>query len=182
MLDMSNVITIIHSERSKMGKVIERVKIINVFEPSKSTEIDALIDTGATMVVLPQDIVRELELRKVRDVKVRYANNKVEMKPVYRAVVIEIFGREGTFDVICEEEGSQPLIGQMVLEVLDLVVDPRTKKLMPNPVSPETPMIDIFMTTSPNSGHMASLRYAQIAFGKLHISPQNVIRHANCGA
>ena len=65
-----------------MGKVIERVKITNVFEPGKSIEIDALIDTGATMVVLPQDIVHELELRKVREIKVRYANNKVEMNPM----------------------------------------------------------------------------------------------------
>ena len=40
-----------------MGKVIEKVKITNVLEPSKSIEIDALIDIGATMVVLPQDIV-----------------------------------------------------------------------------------------------------------------------------
>jgi len=148
-----------------MDKVIERVKITNVFEPGKSIEIDALIDTGATMVVLPQDIVRELELRKVREIKVRYANNKVEMKPVYRAAVIEILGREGTFDVICEKEGSQPLMGQVVLEVLDLVVDPRTRKLMPNPASPETPMIDIFMATSPNNGHVASLHL---------VCPQNV--------
>jgi len=106
-----------------MGKVIERVKITNVFEPDKSIEIDALIDTGATMVVLPQDIMRKLELRKVGEVEVRYANNEVEMKPIYRAVVIEILGGEGTFDVICEKEDSQPLIGQVVLEVLDLAVD-----------------------------------------------------------
>ena len=141
-----------------MGKVVERVKITNVFEPRKSVEIDALIDTGATMVVLPQDIVRALGLRRVREVKVRYANNKVEMKPVYRAVVIEILGREGTFDVIGEEEGTQPLIGQVVLEVLDLVIDPRTRRLMPNPASPETPMIDIFMATSANSRCTAMLR------------------------
>ena len=51
-----------------MGKVIERVKITNVFEPSKSTEINALVDTGATMMVLPQDTVRELGLREVREV------------------------------------------------------------------------------------------------------------------
>jgi len=149
-----------------MGKAIERVKVTNVFEPSKSIEIDALIDRGATMVVLPQDIVHKLGLRKVHEVKVRYANNKVEMKPVYRAVVIEILGREGTFDVICEEEGSQPLIGQVVLEVLDLVVDPKTRKLMPNPASPETPIIDIFTTTSPNSRHW--LRFTQI--GSLPLS------------
>jgi len=127
-----------------MGKVVERVRITNIFHPEKSVEVDALIDTGATMVVLPQDIVDKLGLRKVREVKVRYAN-KVEIKPVYRAVIIEIFGREGTFDVIGEEEGSQPLIGQVVLEVLDLIVDPKTRKLIPNPASPETPMIDIFM-------------------------------------
>ena len=96
------------------------------------------------MVVLPQNIVDRLGLRKIGEIKVRYANNKVEMKPVYRAVIIEILGREGTFDVIGEEEGSQPLIGQVVLEVLDLVVDPRTRRLIPNPMSPETPMIDIF--------------------------------------
>jgi len=159
-----------------MGKVIERAKITNVFEPGKSIEIDALIDTGATMVVLPQDIVRELELRKVSEIKVRYANNKVEMKPVYKAVIIEIFGREGTFDVICEKEGSQPLMGQVVLEVLDLVVDPRTRKLMPNPASPETPMIDIFMATSPNNGHVVTLRpnSAKPNF----VCPQNVVRNS----
>jgi len=36
-----------------MGKVIDRVKITNVFEPGKFIEINVLIDTGATMVVLP---------------------------------------------------------------------------------------------------------------------------------
>ena len=133
-----------------MGKVIERVKITNVFDPSKSMEIDALVDTGATMLVLPQNIVHKLGLKKVRDVKVRYANNKVEIKPVYRAVIVEILGREGTFDVVCEDEGTQPLIGQVVLEVLDLVLAPKERKLIPNPASPETPMIDIFVETPQN--------------------------------
>ncbi len=40
--------------------------------------MEAVIDTGATMVVLPEDIVEELGLRKMREVKVRYANNKAE--------------------------------------------------------------------------------------------------------
>ena len=31
----------------------------------------------------------------------------------------------------------------------DLVIEPGTKKVIPNPRSPETPMIEIFMTTSP---------------------------------
>ena len=59
-----------------MGKVVEKVKLTSLFEPEKSVEVDAIIDTGATMVVLPMDIVKELGLRKMREVKVRYANNK----------------------------------------------------------------------------------------------------------
>ena len=52
-----------------MGKIIERVKLTSLFNPNKSVEVEAVVDTGATMVVLPKDIVEALELRKVRDVK-----------------------------------------------------------------------------------------------------------------
>lgn len=126
-----------------MGKVIEKVKLTSLFNPAKSIEVDAVIDTGATLVVLPQNIVDELELRKIREVKVRYANNKTEIKSIYGVVTIEIKGRTGNFDVLAEEEGIEPLIGQIVLEELDLVVEPRTQTLMPNPRSPEMPMVEI---------------------------------------
>jgi clan AA aspartic protease len=126
-----------------MGKVIEKVKFRNVFEPDKFVEVEALIDTGATSVVLPKDLVNKLGLRKVGETKVRYANNKVETKSIYRAVIVEILGRSSTFDVICEEEGSQPIVGQVVLEMLDLLVDPKSRKVIPNPASPDIPMLDL---------------------------------------
>jgi clan AA aspartic protease len=131
----------------EMGKVIEKVKITNLLDTKKSVDVEAVIDTGATMVVLPQNIVDELGLRKIRDVKVKYANNKTELKWVYGVVTVEIKGRTGNFDVLAETEESQPLIGQVVLEVLDLVVDPRTRQLIPNPASPETPMVEILMAS-----------------------------------
>ena len=128
-----------------MGKVIEKVKLTSLFEPKKSVEADAVIDTGATMVVLPEDIVDALGLRKVREVKVRYANNKVETRPIYGVVTIELKGRSANLDVLVEEKGSQPLIGQVLLELLDLIVEPKTRKLIPNPASPEMPMMEILM-------------------------------------
>jgi len=126
-----------------MGKVIERAKITSLFEPTKSAEVEAVIDTGATMVVLPLDLVTKLGLRKIRDTKVRYANNRTEFKSVYGVVTLELKGRVGNFDVLGEVEGSQPLVGQTVLEELDLVVDPRTRTLVPNPKSPEMPVVEI---------------------------------------
>ncbi|MCD6081947.1 retroviral-like aspartic protease family protein [candidate division WOR-3 bacterium] len=126
-----------------MGKIIERVKLTSLFNPNKSVEVEAVVDTDATMVVLPKDIVEALELRKVREVKVRYANNKVETKPIYGVVTIELKGRSANLDVLVEEKGSQPLIGQVLLELLDLVIEPKTRRLIPNPASPEMPMMEI---------------------------------------
>lgn len=130
-----------------MGKVMEKVRITNLFEPEKSVEVEAIIDTGATMLVLPQGIINELSLRRMREVRVRYANNKTEVKAIYGIVTVEICGRAGEFNVLAEPEGAQPLVGQIILEQLDLIVDPNTKKVIPNPRSPEMPMVEILMAT-----------------------------------
>ncbi len=139
-----------------MGKVIERVKITNLLDPTKAIEIEAVIDTGATMTELPQNIVDELGLRKIREARVRYANNSTESKSVYGGVTVEIKGRIGTFDVLAEVEGAQPLIGQVVLEILDLVVDPRTRTLIPNPMSPDMPMVELLIATAYDTAILGS--------------------------
>jgi len=126
-----------------MGKVTEQVRITNIFDQAKSIEIEAVIDTGATMVVLPQNIVDELGLRKFREARVRYANNTTALKSIYGVVTIEMKGRTGNCDVVAESEGSQSLIGQVVLEILDLMVDTKTRTVIPNPISPEMPMVEI---------------------------------------
>jgi predicted aspartyl protease len=126
-----------------MGKVIERIKLTNLFDPSKTEAVSAVIDTGATMLVLPQDLVERLGLRKVRDARVRYANRDVEVKAIYGVVALDIRGRVGNFDVLAEVAGSQPLVGQIVLEELDLMIHPATRQLTPNPDSPEMPMVEI---------------------------------------
>jgi clan AA aspartic protease len=126
-----------------MGKVIEKIKLTNIFDPSKSVEIDAVIDSGATMLALPQDVVDQLSLRKHRETKVRYANNHAEDKSIYGVVEVELMGRAGNFDVLTEPVGATPLVGQVVLEILDLLIDTKSRKLVPNPASPEMPMVEL---------------------------------------
>lgn len=126
-----------------MGKVVEKVKLVNLLDPTKSVEIEAVIDTGATMLVLPQNIIEELNLRKMREVNVRCANNKTEPKSIYGVVTVEIKGRAGEFNALAEVEGCQPLVGQIILEQLDLLVDPTRRTVIPNPRSPEMPMVEI---------------------------------------
>ncbi|MCW3131726.1 MAG: aspartyl protease family protein [Candidatus Methanospirare jalkutatii] len=161
-----------------MGKVVERVKVTNFKEPSKSIEIEAIIDTGATMSVLPMDLIQKLGLEKIDEVNVRYADNSVRRKEVYGWIILEIAGRKAVFDVLAESEGAQPLIGQIVLERLDLVIEPSTRKVIPNPRSPETPMIEIFMVTSPNSEDTATVPRTSAQIRQSRDSLQNVVRHA----
>jgi len=126
-----------------MGKIVEKIKLTNVFDPSKTVEIDAVIDSGATMLALPQDVVEQLVLRKHRETKVRYANNLYEDKSIYGVVEVVLAGRAGNFDVLAEPVGATPLVGQVVLEILDLLIDSKGRRLVPNPLSPEMPMMEL---------------------------------------
>ena len=100
--------------------------------------------TSVTMSVLPMDLIQKHGLERIDEVSVRYADNSVKRKEVYGWIILEIAGRKAVFDVLAENEGAQPLIGQIVLERLDLIIEPGTRKVIPNPRSPETPMIEIF--------------------------------------
>jgi predicted aspartyl protease len=122
---------------------LENVRISNFLDPSKSVEIEALIDTGATMCALPRSVAERLGLTCAWEATVRYANGARARKPVYGVATIEMCGRRGHFDVLGEDEGTQPLIGQIVLEQLDLIVDPARRVVLPNPRSPDMPMIEL---------------------------------------
>jgi clan AA aspartic protease len=138
-----------------MGKVIETLVLVNAFDEERAhtgdilpdqirrTTIDALVDTGATMLMLPADAVARLGLREAGRRKVRYADGRVGDVPWISGVKIVLLGREGVFDALVEAAGTTPLIGQIPLEELDLQVDPKARRLLVNPASPDAPLLDL---------------------------------------
>ncbi|MEW5694208.1 MAG: retroviral-like aspartic protease family protein [Candidatus Hydrogenedentota bacterium] len=139
-----------------MGKVFEKIKIYNLFDIEKAeqglikesqirhVEVEGLIDTGATLLQLPQEIVNILGLKVYREVTAKYADGRKGKKGVAYGALIKILGREATVECVVEPENKQVLIGQIPLEAMDLVVDCRTNKLGPRPESPDIAMIDMF--------------------------------------
>jgi clan AA aspartic protease len=109
----------------------------------RSAEVEVLIDTGATMLVLPADVVQRLGVAEEGRRKVRYANGQVSEVPWVGGVRLEILGREMTCDALVEATGTVPLVGQIPLEALDLVVDPKTREARVNPASPDAPLLDL---------------------------------------
>jgi len=103
-----------------------------------SAEVDALIDTGATMLSLPGETVHELGLLPGKP------DGWVEERGVAYGVKIEIMGREAETYALVEENGRQVLVGQVVLETLDLIPDPKRGILRPRPESPDMPMVEAY--------------------------------------
>ncbi|MBI4646996.1 MAG: hypothetical protein HY738_10500 [Bacteroidia bacterium] len=124
-----------------MGKTFTKVKIWNFKTPSKKIEFVAQVDNGATTVVLPKELSDKLKFEKVGDVWVKYANEKVEKKEKV-IIGIEIMGRKTGCGAIIEPKRKTALIGQIVLEDLDLLIDSKKGILITNPESPDVPLLD----------------------------------------
>ncbi|MGD0089344.1 MAG: retropepsin-like aspartic protease [Planctomycetota bacterium] len=102
--------------------------------------LTALVDTGATMLVLPEDVIQRLGLRVVSTVKARVWNGQVVSSTIYGPAKLKVLGRVVHVDVIGVPAGAPALLGQIPLEGLDFVVDTRNQRLVPNPESPDPAM------------------------------------------
>ena len=96
------------------------------------TVSDALVDTGATSLSLPTRLIHQLGLAR-RYQKQATSSSGVISVNVYEAVRLTIQGRDVTVDPVEVPDDVPVLIGQIPLEWLDLVPDPRSRRLMGNP-------------------------------------------------
>jgi clan AA aspartic protease len=99
------------------------------------------VDTGATTLILPADVVEMLGVPELRRVEVRLADGSDRSVPIVGDLRIEILGREMFCDALATPQGSTPLIGQIPLQRLDLVVNPKSRELMTNPLHPDGPLL-----------------------------------------
>jgi predicted aspartyl protease len=132
-------------ESATMGRVVTEAKIENfgdLWAAEKGiqsadevrfvTVPDALVDTGATLLSLPTDLIQKLGLIKFGTRRVKTSTGITEAA-LYGAVQLTIQDRSCIVDVIEVPEHTPVLIGQIPLEHLDFVVDLRSRTLIGNP-------------------------------------------------
>ncbi len=125
-----------------MGLIYTKIKIRNLLTKSDYVEVDSKINTGATLLVLPEKVVKELDLPVIRQQNVKYANEEVQERDVVWGVEVTLCNRTGVFEAIVEPKKNYALIGAVVMEALDLIVEPRSLGVYPNPRS-RLPMAEI---------------------------------------
>ena len=122
-------------ERLQLGEIsAERVR---------SARVQTLVDSGAVMLVLLQDLVEALGLREVGKAIVTYADERKEERPLAGVVTVRVGNRTTSLNCVVGPPNSEPLLGQVVLETMDLLVDCTGGRLVPRPESPFLPLLKL---------------------------------------
>ncbi len=103
---------------------------------------DALVDTGATGLFLPRRLIAQLGLEPLHTRPSRTIAGMVPLQ-MYRAVRLTVQGRDCISDVAEIPDEFSAIIGQVPLELMDWVVDPRGQRLVGNPEHGGQHMIEV---------------------------------------
>jgi predicted aspartyl protease len=100
-------------------------------EQVRRTRIRGVVDSGATRLVIPESVAQQLGLEISGTTKVRYADGRTAERSIVRRICLSYGGRESIFNAIVEPVRESALIGAIVLEDLDFLVDCATQRLVP---------------------------------------------------
>ncbi len=126
-----------------MGRVTVEVELTNAedlvlvkngalaADKVRRVRLTGVVDTGANHLVLPEQAANQLGVPGVGKVKVRYADQRRSSRTLVENVRVDLLGRHGNFKAIVEPKRTDALIGAIVLEDLDLLVDCITQTLQP---------------------------------------------------
>ena len=147
-------------ETAKIGKVLVAVDVENLKDLLKESDgqltkeqvrrvrvENALIDTGATGLLMPKSLILKLGLDPFRVRNAKTAAGIVTLN-VYSTVRLTIQGRECHCDVTEIADDLSVLVGQVPLELLDWVVDARGQRLVGNPAHGGEFMHEAFVVAS----------------------------------
>jgi clan AA aspartic protease len=95
----------------------------------RSVTITALVDTGATTLIINDEICRQLGLGTIGTRTANLAGGGKGFCKVTESVQIQWKDRFATVDAIAFPEGN-PLLGVIPLEFMDLIVDPTRQELV----------------------------------------------------
>ncbi|MEG4998682.1 aspartyl protease family protein [Microcoleus sp. B4-D4] len=90
---------------------------------------NVLVDTGATRLCLPEEIIAQLGLTLVGEIDGHTVIGSRKFR-LFKNVSLALAGREGRYDCVELPAGQEPLIGLIPLEDLGLEPDLKNQRLI----------------------------------------------------
>ena len=117
-------------KESPMGEVRVPVRVANPDAPERFWEAEFLVDSGASVSVVPVDVLNRLEIVPRRFGRFYLADES----SIVRRVGIASFtvaGQTEDASVMFGEEDAEPILGLTVLQSLGCLIDPLRHRLLP---------------------------------------------------
>ncbi len=118
-----------------MGLTNARILLRNPRRPElDAVEVDALADTGAIHLCIPLHIQMQLRLDEADAKEVTLADGSRQLVPYVGPIELRYGNRVGFTGALVM--GDTPLLGAIPMEDMDLVVVPKTREVIVNPLNP----------------------------------------------
>ena len=109
----------------------------------EDVQCEALVDTGAAELALPAGLIERLKLQQTGEAHVYTADDGEHTYRIFGIVDLTVQGRSCQVRAIELPRDAKPLLGSVPLEEMDWHISPQEKKLVPNPKSPEMPLLPL---------------------------------------
>jgi len=118
-----------------MGLVVAKLVLKNPrLRRLAAVKVDALADSGAVHLCIPEHVREQLKLDAIDEKVVTLADGSKKRVPYVGPIEVRFKNRVGFAGALVM--GDQVLVGAIPMEDMDLVVVPRTRTLDVNPNSP----------------------------------------------
>jgi clan AA aspartic protease len=121
-----------------MGLIRAKIRLSNPSHPELSAlEVDALVDTGAVTMCVPEQVALQLQIKELERREVTVADGRKQL-----------VGYAGPLQVVFENRhsfggalvmGNEVILGAIAMEDMDLVINPTRTSVIVNPKSPNFP-------------------------------------------
>ena len=131
-----------------MGLVYAEIELINGFELEmarrnmigqeevKRMWVNALVDTGSYMLCINENIQEQLQLPVVEQRKAQTADGRIIECDVVNGLELRFKNRATTCRAMVLPGDSEPLLGAIPLEDMDVLIHPLRQELIVNPEHP----------------------------------------------
>lgn len=121
-----------------MGIIHADLRVSNFARPDlEEITVNALVDTGALDLVIPEHLAIQLRLTDLKPREVHLADGSRKLVRYAGPVKVEMMGRDCVTAAVVM--GDQVLLGAIPMQAMDMIVHPRSGQLVPNPESPNVP-------------------------------------------
>ncbi len=105
-------------------------------ESVKKISVNALVDSGAYLLTINDDVKNQLDLRVIDKDLAELADGSLMEVDIVGPVEVRFENRRVTADAMVLPDATEILLGVIPMEGMDVMIDPKRQKLIVNPKTP----------------------------------------------